>query len=114
MEDNFKLEKCSENDALEFKSGTYRIQKIIENIKIVLNEKLSGHLYEQLKAKNVNITSHNLWFNNGIDCEILKVGSTGWEKGKVRLKVSLEFIADELEEVKSDSPLDDIRKTINE
>ena len=114
MEENFKLENCLENDALEFKSGTYRIQKIIENIKIVLNEKLSGHLYEQLTAKDVKITSHNLWFTDGIDCEILKVGSIGWEKGKVRLKVSLEFIADEPEEIEPESPLDDIRKTINQ
>ncbi|MDJ0690975.1 MAG: KGK domain-containing protein [Xenococcaceae cyanobacterium MO_188.B32] len=114
MEENFKLEKCSENDALEFSSGAYRTQNIIAKIKEVFNNKLTSYLYTELQQRKVDIQPYKNWFSNGIDCEILKVGSTGWQKGKVRLKVSLEFIADEPEEVKSDSPLDDIRQAINE
>jgi KGK domain len=56
----------------------------------------------------------------GIDCQVLKIGSKGWEKGKVQIEVnkniksgktqtSLKFCADEPLEQKS--PLDDIRQS---
>ena len=52
-------------------------------------------------------------FKYGQNCEILQVGSNGWKKGKIRLKVSLEFIPDEPEINEIESPLDDISQSIN-
>lgn len=66
------------------------------------------------------------WFEEGADVEVLKYGSQGWKKGKLRIKVSLEFCPDEpkVEEVAApqeaesvnepESPLDDIRRMIDE
>jgi len=57
---------------------------------------------------------------DGIDCEILKIGAKGWQKGKIRIRVSVEFIPDEPEIEQTpetthpESPLDDIRRMINE
>jgi hypothetical protein len=56
----------------------------------------------------------------GIDCQVLKIGSKGWEKGKVQIEVnknfksgetqtSIKFCPDEPLEPKS--PLDDIRQS---
>lgn len=56
----------------------------------------------------------------GIDCEILKIGSKGWQKGKLKIEVnrsfhsgqtqtSIKFCPDEPPEQKS--PLDDIRQS---
>lgn len=56
----------------------------------------------------------------GIDCQILKIGSKGWEKGKIQIEVnkniksgqtqtSIKFCPDEPPEQKS--PLDDIRQS---
>ena len=56
----------------------------------------------------------------GIDCQIIKIGSKGWQKGKVQIEVnkniksgethtSIKFCADEPLEQKS--PLDDIRQS---
>ena len=56
----------------------------------------------------------------GIDCQILKIGSKGWQKGKVQIEVnkniksgeaqtSIKFCPDEPLEPKS--PLDDIRQS---
>ena len=61
------------------------------------------------------------WFEEGADVEVLKYGSQGWKKGKLRIKVSLEFCPDEpeAEEIAAsnkgefsepESPLDDIRR----
>lgn len=63
------------------------------------------------------------WFEEGTDCEILRLGAKGWQNGKVRIRVSLEFCPDEpaAKEMPSsnepeisppESPLDDIRRMI--
>ena len=118
MNDNFELKSCSENDVLEFSSGTYRIKKILDGISSVFKGILSKQLYESLKnnqidihpgVKNGSIIYHN-WFTNGIDCEILQLGSESWEKGRLKINISVEFIPDEVE--KTESPLDDVRQEI--
>ncbi|MGF1601339.1 MAG: KGK domain-containing protein [Thermosynechococcaceae cyanobacterium] len=47
------------------------------------------------------------WFTKGLYCEVLKPNSQGWQKGKVRIKVTLEFCPEELE--MSESALDALR-----
>ena len=56
----------------------------------------------------------------GIDCQILKIGSKGWEKGKVQIEVNKNFQSGETqtsikfcpdEPPKPKSPLDDIRQS---
>lgn len=65
------------------------------------------------------------WFDKGKDCEVLKISSKGWQKGKLRIKLALEFYPDEpeIEETsvsnepkdnQPESPLDDIRRIINQ
>jgi hypothetical protein len=67
---------------------------------------------------------YSTWFNKGVPCEILSPGNNGWKKGKVRIKITLEFCPDEPEILetpvsnnpvinKSESPLDDIRQMMN-
>jgi KGK domain len=56
-----------------------------------LNEAIEGHL----KSAIANWSeAHNAWFTpQGIDCEALRFGSQGWQKGRIRL--CLEFCPDE-------------------
>ncbi|MBD1920822.1 hypothetical protein H6F77_06950 [Microcoleus sp. FACHB-831] len=65
------------------------------------------------------------WFREGKDCEVLRIGVNGWKKGKMRIKLTVEFIPDEPEipetpaskepEISQpQSPLDDIRRIINQ
>lgn len=64
------------------------------------------------------------WFEEGIDCEVLKFDSNAWQRGKVRIRVTLEFCPDEpeIEEItqssdleinQAESPLDDIRRMMS-
>ena len=105
---------------------------------------IANTLYESLKSQQVEIDTaiiinhhyykaNERWFREGIDCEILKIGASCWQKGKIRIKTTLEFIPDEheveevitqneektlmrndLENSQSESPLDDLRKIINQ
>ncbi len=51
----------------------------------------------------------------GIRCRVMTTRQNGWRMGKIRLKIELQFIPDELKTEQSinsfDSPLDEIRKT---
>lgn len=52
------------------------------------------------------------WIDEGLECEVLNLGANQWKKGKVRIKISFEFCPDEPEEPEYESPLDDIRREI--
>jgi hypothetical protein len=69
-------------------------------------------------------------FNEGADCEVLKLGSKDWQKGKIRVKMIVEFCPDEPEEIEEEEAaaesqngeledndfdsLDDLRKELNQ
>ncbi|MFB2838794.1 KGK domain-containing protein [Floridanema evergladense] len=51
------------------------------------------------------------WQKEGVRCEVLQPGGD-WQRGKVRMKITLEFCPDEPKQ--PPSPLDDIRKQMKE
>lgn len=73
----------------------------------------------RVKRKFLHISSHDWyktddwvfyrkeWLDNGKNCEVLHLGAKQWKKGRVRVKVTVEFCPDEAE-----SPLDDIRHSV--
>ena len=104
---NEYLTQCDPKDVMSFKSD-----------KLISISKLKESVYNAFANNGINSISQNLsstsgfsksasWFNEGEDCEILKASSLGWQKGKIRIKVTLEFIPNEPEPI--ESPLDDIR-----
>jgi hypothetical protein len=81
-------------------------------------DQLIAHMKFILARHAGNRTNENIgkWLSEGVDCETLKFGEKGWQKGKVRIKVSVEFCPDEpeIEEIpQAESPLDDLRQMIN-
>jgi hypothetical protein len=81
---------------------TFKVKELIEIIK-----------------RNMGGASTNLFENDGLELEVLRLDAKGWRKGKVRF--SLEFCPDEpdieetlttnqLETSKLESPLDEIRR----
>ncbi len=128
MEENFYLHNCNELDALLSQNKAFKISHIKHLIKEAFREVIANTLHNSLKAKGVEIDpgySNKTpdtwkWFDNGLDCEILQVGAKGWQKGKFRIKVALEFIPNEPEIqqipdiTEPESSLEDIRRMINE
>ncbi|WP_309743468.1 KGK domain-containing protein [Chamaesiphon sp. OTE_20_metabat_361] len=56
-----------------------------------LNEAIESHLKKAIENWN---EENNAWFTDrGLDCEALRFGSKGWQKGRIRL--CLEFCPDE-------------------
>jgi len=72
------------------------------------------NIYDQIKS---------VLFGEGIAGQVLRFGSPGWQKGKIRVKITVEFCPDEpeveetpennqLEISPPESPLDDLRRQL--
>lgn len=82
----------------------------------VLN-KLSAKLQEMGLGSTPQKVPCSSWNEQGVNAEILEPKSGEWKKGKVRMRVILEFCPDEPEEIEDNvsqdgNSLDDIRQTI--
>ena len=107
----------NDDDVIAFSADSLcKIAKLKEVVDSFILSFLTKHRYSHFENQKIHDTSTSTeidWYQTGKDCEILQVGSNGWKKGKIRLKVSLEFIPDEPEMKRIESPLDDIRKSMN-
>jgi hypothetical protein len=54
------------------------------------------------------------WFDSGAECKMLRLGEKGWKKGKIRIRVDVEFVPDNEENSDEidESDLDEIRNSI--
>ncbi|GET42167.1 KGK domain-containing protein [Microseira wollei] len=131
MELNSYWQKCNGNDVLSV--GNHMIK--FGEFKHVLEKSLSPSeprhskvttaINEHFKSPFHNIDyAGNVIAPNGLHCEILRIGSKGWQKGRIRVKVTLEFIPDEPEveetpainnlEIEPPESPDDLRQLINQ
>lgn len=125
MEDKFKALNCNDDDVIEFGNNTYKISRFKQAISKSMNDFLARQLYNQLNHNGIHINqaNSNSWFERGINCKILNLGSQTWKQGKVRFKMSVEFyIEEDIDNINSEdsiipepeSPLEDLRRTIYE
>lgn len=124
MENNKYLQNCDDNDVLAFSSHkVFKLGVFKQAVRSIVSQ-LPRTIIESLRNKQgVDLPIHNEEYrliDKGINCEILKIGSNGWQKGKFRIKITLEFCPDEPEPqekpqiTQSESPLDDLRQMIHQ
>lgn len=111
---NKYLSNCHLKDVLSFNSQVlFNIDKFKNNIFRAFTNSginsIANHIANESIFKNTN--NIRTWFYEGQECEILRAGSQGWQKGKIKINVTLEFIPDESEAI--ESPLDDVRQEID-
>ena len=107
---NEYLTKCDSKDVISFGSENwFGISKFKDTVRQSFTQNGINSIINTI-SNNLRIPNNNYFnslFFRDMDCKILKAGSQGWQKGKTRIKVTLEFIPDEPEKI--ESPLDDIR-----
>ena len=128
MERNFKsLNDKSEfeNTVLSFSHSMFKIKEFIIATEQAFQMYGLNTLRNNLSPRGGIPGTNEEWYVQGVGCELLKPGTEGWIKGKVRIKISLELCLDEPEisEIPSinkaetnqpESPLDDIRRMIGQ
>ena len=126
MRFNNYLKECRNDDVFCHQQNLFKVgilkNAIITAFKAAIPNKLQEELAIQKlhiqptrwvdndRGKKVINQDNNVWFEEGVDFQILRAGSKGWQKGKLKINVTLEFIPDEPEEK---SPLDDVRQELN-
>ncbi|BAZ44135.1 hypothetical protein NIES4102_11410 [Chondrocystis sp. NIES-4102] len=104
------LVQCDDKDVISFQSDRLvSISKFKGGVNKVIKDDaipaIHSYIHRQLTL------SSQTWFTDGEECEILRAGSSGWQKGKIKVNITLEFIPDTATE--NSSPLDDLRQEIN-
>jgi len=129
----------ADNDVLLLNRDTFTVSRFKELVEQAIKTKLDKTLIQNAIlfttdfctlpiGGEVKLLLNNLqWCNYPIDCELLKVGSKGWQKGKLRIQtdtkilfnykndsrenkidICIEFCPDE--PTQPESPLDDLRQ----
>jgi hypothetical protein len=96
--DVVSIENFDENAVDVISQQMLKVEQFQDNV----IDNLLGNEEDKIRKK---------WQNEGVECEVLKPGGN-WQKGKVRMKITLEFCPDE--PIQPPSPLDDIRKQMKE
>lgn len=123
MKFDFDMQKFGDNDVISFAEQMTKVGKFKEALNSAItnlgNELVEWFESQQIKGTKIYDGSRRdftnwKWFTEGKNCEILKIGAKGWQKGKIRLRVILEFEPEEPETNEPESPLDDLRRMMND
>ncbi len=136
MNNKFTPLDC-DDDVVLVQQDTFKISRLKELATNHIRKMLEGKIYDSqgkyLTQNNIDdfryiplgehrMTSHEFRYNYTISCQLLKIGSKGWQQGKLQVqviispfkkepdKVLLEFAPDQVDEL--ESPLDELRKQI--
>jgi hypothetical protein len=125
MTDRIELKNCNDDDILSFDDEICKLSKFRKNLLQSFYYSamyMIGNLIQRLKVINLPVNNQcKEWFNSGKECELLKEGKK-WQKGKLRIQLTLEFVPDESIEENDDqeidniieSPLDEIRQQLTD
>ncbi|WP_036486749.1 KGK domain-containing protein [Myxosarcina sp. GI1] len=110
---NEHLNKYDAKDVLSTNNSIITIGEFKKNVTETFRRNGMGSIGQFLSntCKGLNPSK---WLIEGDECEILSANHLGWQKGKIKIKMTLEFIPDKPEENISESPLDSIRQEITE
>ncbi len=115
---NFQqIEHENSNAVVSFDNGTtFKVSKFMEQLNSFFQQSILNDLSAKLQQVGLGTPPRSTW-HKGVEAEVLTPRSGEWKKGKVRMRVILEFCPDK-PEVKNDNvpqnanSLDDIRQSI--
>jgi KGK domain len=120
-----------EGEVLQFKENTYKVKSLLIKLDEMLLNRFGHPFTTWLNDAKIFIhrgwtpdstgylqeNPASFWLEEGIPCEALKLGSSDWQSGRVRIRFVLEYVDDEGSENSSDDhdcPLDEIRQMVEE
>ncbi len=96
MKDHSYLQDFDEEDLISFenKEKIFRISKLNNNCRqsIENNGEAAQGFYSTLSK---SIIASQQWMTQGVECETLRLGEKQWTKGRIKVRVIVEFEPDE-------------------
>ena len=117
LEYNDHLKNIRDDDILEQQEKLFKVGKVKSALQSSFDRDIPNSLTNHLTNQQVQLSVPSKptdWFAEGVDCQILKAGSDGWKKGKLKIRVIVEFNPDEPEILEYQSPLDEIRREMQQ
>ena len=119
MEYNSYFQAFGENDVLSFsETNMCKFGKFKEELSQVINgDETANSVVSKLQSKGIqglpiysspHQTQNRLWITEGKECEILKISAKDWIKGRIKIRVIVEFEPETPDP--PESSLDDIRQ----
>jgi KGK domain len=127
MENGIKIDGISEKSAIAFKNRALKCsdfneasqkcfsdQELLSKIAILFDKKMAEY------DLNILCQGHE-WLAEGLDCEVLQPNSEDWQKGSIKMKMSISFeftpepnksTQQQEEIITTESPLDEIRQMV--
>ena len=102
----------NEGEQIHLASPLFRMDEFEQRIKA----EILGLSVSNLTDPSVYAKPKLQWLEDGVSCETLVARQGKWQTGKIKIKLSVEFIPDAIteparaESASSESPLDDIRR----
>ena len=129
---NLKFIPLGSDDVVLLASDTFKVSRLKELCLQAIGNKFRRDIYDwetkqpsffnDISFGGESISFNEIQFISVKDCQLLKIGGKGWQKGKLKIqicrasskgshhKVCLEFCPDE--PIEQESPLDDLRKLV--
>ena len=113
---NSYLQNCRDDDVIILSNKLCKLGDLTDQFDKFLSSTISCSLRNDFESQNILISDQMALelLSDGTDAEILKIASDGWKKGKLKIKVTLEFIPEPADPSEYQSPLDEIRREIQE
>jgi KGK domain len=103
--------ECNEDDVISFGEDTFKVGKFKKAVRECFGYDFGYGLVSLLSNQGVRIDKQAIspqgnnedytkWFDEGVDCNILKTDAPGWRKAKIKIKVSIEFTIEESDQQK--------------
>jgi hypothetical protein len=115
--------QLNNNDCIEFGNNTAirlgKFKAAMGDLNKMIQDNFSSHNFKVCEKKYTD-SGHIYPLNfleDGVPCEVLKVNSQGWQKGVLKIKVSVEFYPDKFDneqQQEPESPLEEIRQMLRE
>jgi hypothetical protein len=98
MEENNILPECADDDVVSFRGKLFKVSQLRQIMGHAMTEQnqLNLTLSNALKQKGLELglTDTKEFLHQGVNGELLTITGQGWQKGKIKMKISLEFIPD--------------------
>ena len=119
VEYNEYLENVDQDDILDWQNKVYKLGLIKEFFNFINSVLRDKEVFEIIHQKIVKKYGNEIYkelpfIMNGGNAKVLKSNSQGWKKGKIQVKLVIEFIPDEPEIAEYQSPLDEIRREMQQ
>lgn len=98
MEESKILPECSDDDVVSFRGKLFKVGELRKLMGRALCEhnQLNHTLSTALRHRGLELAINDTkqFLEKGVKGELLKIDGKGWQKGKIKMTISLEFVPD--------------------